>query len=83
MIIEIKDYPKDIKSVLIKEIVIEFNDSSVQNIQPSNEHVKELSQERTKERTKEDSIRDLDSPIIEDSKPELADIPEEMLNLEF
>lgn len=73
MIIEIKDLPKNAKRVTISEIVIEFEDSNEKQVKP----LETISMPKEVKESKEP----LKIPEIEER--ELAEIPEEMLNMEF
>lgn len=73
MIIEIKDLPKNAKRVTISEIVIEFEDSNEIQVKP----LETIPMPKEVKESKEP----LKIPEIEER--ELAEIPEEMLNMEF
>lgn len=73
MIIEIKDLPKNAKRVTISEIVIEFEDSNEIQVKPLETIPMSKEVKEAKEPIK----------IPEIEERELAEIPEEMLNMEF
>lgn len=90
MIIEIKDLPKDVKKVTISEIVIEFSNSETVSVSESAKTAEIVKPENISERlssneTVEVNMSKIEKPMIPIiEEPEvLAEIPSEMLDLEF
>ena len=88
MIIEIKDLPKDVKKVTISEIVIEFSNS--ETVSESAKTAEIVKPETISERLSSNETVEVNMPKIEKpmipiiEEPEvLAEIPSEMLDLEF
>jgi hypothetical protein len=90
MIIEIKDLPKDVKKVTISEIVIEFSNSETVSVSESAKTAEIVKPETISERLSSNETVEVNMPKIEKpmipiiEEPEvLAEIPSEMLDLEF